>query len=129
MQYHIVLGSEANLADLRQDGELDGFTIWTINKKARTGDYAFFYFTSPVSAVVAMGVCQSNAALVTDQDDDWFGFHMIQIGEIEFLNNPVKRADLIDLPGWRYFYSPIQSAVVRESAAPQFRRIIEQHRL
>jgi hypothetical protein len=86
---------------------------WTITKSARRGDRVVFYMIGPMSAFVAVGIVDSDAALHEDRKSEWYGKYVAAVSGIETLPEPVALAKVQEwFPDWDYLRSPRRSARV-----------------
>ncbi len=112
--YHICLGTpEFHLEPLEDSASSTGEVGWTINSKAKAGDFALFYLKAPISAIIAKGVTVSDAERNNDSRSDWYGYFGCDIHNLVMLKTPVHLSMIRDsIPQWGYWKTPIKSTRV-----------------
>jgi hypothetical protein len=106
LNYFIFLGSPAHGDCFGDDGDS---VIWTARKNALDNDVVFFYFTAPVSSIVACGRVVGEPWLNEDIFSDWEGYWMTEVGHIEVFDRqkyiPIRKLREV-FPDWRWLRYP-----------------------
>jgi hypothetical protein len=111
---HVCFGDpDDHLPVLEELARSQGADEWTVNREARGGDLALFYLMRPLSAFVAWGVVQRDAARQTR--GRWRGFYIADVAGVQMLARPVPRRELCErFPEWGYLRYPRHSVRVPE---------------
>jgi len=106
------LGSPHHLEDLKQLQPV----WWTISKKAKKGDWAVFYLTAPISAIVGFG--QIVKTPWYENESEWKEKHFTEISRLVMLDEDrfIRNSELrILFPEWRYILQPRSSVAAPEA--------------
>lgn len=124
--YHICLGTpEDHFEDLENDAGSGGISNWTINSKAKKGDYVLFYMIAPISALVAKGVVLSDATRNENPRDNWFGYFESDIVDLEMLKSQISLSEIRKkIPEWGYWKTPIKSTCVPDDFIKPLERLL-----
>ncbi len=124
--YHICLGTpEVHRGALEHSASSTGEVEWTINSKAKAGDFALFYLKAPTSKIVAKGVAVSDAERDNDPRSDWYGYFECYIHNLMMLETPVPLSMIRDsIPQWGYWKTPIKSTRVPDEFVSKLERLL-----
>jgi hypothetical protein len=119
MALYVCLGNPRDhLPDLEGDIADRATVDWTINSKAGPGDMVVFYFTQPLSQILAKGTVLSAPVRNDEPGDYWEGKYFCTIGELAWLPTPIHIRDLrATWPQWGWLKSPIPSVRVPDDVA------------
>ena len=110
----LVLWSENSIAD-----------SWTINRHARKDDRALFYMKAPLSSFVGLGRVMADAYYDENEQSDWKGYYMSEIGEIKLFPLPIPIKEFrTKIPEWGFLKMPRQSILVPPDIATKIHTII-----
>jgi hypothetical protein len=110
----LVLWSENSIAD-----------SWTINRHAKKDDRALFYMKAPLSSFVALGKVMADAYYDENEQSDWKGYYMAEIGEIKLFPLPIPIKEFrTKIPEWGFLKMPRQSIIVPTDIVTQINNII-----
>jgi hypothetical protein len=106
LNYFIFLGSPSHGDAFGDDG---GSVIWTARKEALANDVVFFYFTAPVSSIVACGRIIGEVWKNEDILSDWEGYWMAEVGHVEVFPKskyiPIRKLRNV-FPEWSWLRYP-----------------------
>lgn len=125
LNYFIFLGQPSHGDAFGAD---DDSVIWTARKNALFNDVVFFYFTAPVSAIVACGRVIDEVWLNEDIQSDWEGKWMAEVGHVElFPENkyiPISKLRAI-FPEWNWLKMPRQNTQIPADIVKPFLELMK----
>lgn len=119
---HICFGTPAqHLARLQEIAAGDEPDSWTINSEALPGDQIAFYMKRPLSQFVAIGFVATEARLIKNESEEWFGHYVVDVTDVAMLPHPVSIGDARKrFPSWGWLRQPRRSTRVPGQIANKF---------
>lgn len=79
--------------------------VWTIIQSARKGDRVLFYMTQVDKAILVRGRVASETWREEDEREEFHGRYFAEIDELDVLERPITRAELMRrFPKWGYWF-------------------------
>lgn len=123
MNLYTCIGNKQHLTSLFPGNSID----WTMHKDAKIGDYAVFYLTAPISAVVAFGKITGDAYfnIYSEWQDKYFAEVKIEIrlDETQFITNRELRNLFSE---WKYIAQPRRSVLIAPDIASPLVELIRE---
>jgi hypothetical protein len=123
---HICFGTpEIHIPELVLWSENSIAGSWTINRHAKKDDRALFYMKAPLSSFFALGRVMADAYYDENEQSDWKGHYMAEIGEIKLFPLPISIKEFrAKIPEWGFLKMPRQSIIVPPDIVAKINTII-----